>query len=683
MQQYFGPLHNSDVETAAADRFAHETHNLPRAYIGRNKFLMATIDFLITKDDDWYTSAILPWHFTEELHVAWNIFRFNKTLMDYEPHQGVPRYVTQESESRSDSLVRRGLAFIIEHGFYQTELGKEHYLMNLKQIVEAVHETVYFGVIHELRRAENHYRVWMKKHGVPHVNAPNRTLNEDRWKWAIVQKDIKGLYVLDAELKDRMRRHGIEPNSWIFPSKMAIYASMVPEYFTEYSRIGPSAGSALENGASKFNTFRGLNVYETRHFDTDFMNDAPVDPLVRQRQIGEYYVMGEHERDFTNGIQIFCMRHDKFVTIRASDALDNAMNGNNTRLSNLTYTGTAHDVALKHPSARGWLELLKERYADATIEGLDGLITDAKADMQDVLAKGHAEFGITSGNTTARNNALAATLNAIQERSEHENRLLYMARVCADDHPMCKLMFLTQAQLQGGNGDLAQYPAFPAKILLFRPRMTYNMATAILCQGGAELGETFHGHHDFQLTDDIIHKVHIGHYTFYSKSVVRSPKHMYIADDVFCTGYVGGENVDFIKNVNELNQRVTDHSASLIATLEPFTNDTVGHPLSLRGDLINEEGIDDIAEPEPSSGLAAPGSYAMASHISEHYGISGSAPTDDENLHAVNGVMFRGASNHHDGNVFSIQVKNTGHWGPEVYDGVGAVRNGHYAHLRK
>ena len=60
MQKYFGPLRNSDVDTFASDAFAHETHNLPRAFVGRNKFLMATIDFLITKDDDWYTRSVLP-----------------------------------------------------------------------------------------------------------------------------------------------------------------------------------------------------------------------------------------------------------------------------------------------------------------------------------------------------------------------------------------------------------------------------------------------------------------------------------------------------------------------------------------------------------------------------------------------------------------------------------------------
>ena len=93
------------------------------------------MDFLITRTDDWYTSRVLPWRMTDQLSVTWNIFRFNKTMADLEPHQGVPRYVTAETEARSDRLVRRGLAFIIEHGFWQTERGRKHYLMNLKTLI--------------------------------------------------------------------------------------------------------------------------------------------------------------------------------------------------------------------------------------------------------------------------------------------------------------------------------------------------------------------------------------------------------------------------------------------------------------------------------------------------------------------------------------------------------------------
>jgi hypothetical protein len=97
---------------------------------------------------------------TDQISVKWNVWRFNKTMADLEPHQGVPRYVTAESEERSDRLVRRGLAFIIEHGFWTTDRGRKHYLTNLEQISSAVHETCYYGVLHALLAGKNHWKEW-------------------------------------------------------------------------------------------------------------------------------------------------------------------------------------------------------------------------------------------------------------------------------------------------------------------------------------------------------------------------------------------------------------------------------------------------------------------------------------------------------------------------------------------
>ena len=50
------------------------------------------------------------------------------------------------------------------------------------------------------------------------------------------------------------------------------------------------------------------------------------------------------------------------------------------------------------------------------------------------------------------------------------------------------------------------------RMVVFRPFQTYNMSSAILMKSGLETGFTAHGHHDFMLTDDVIHKCHIGHY---------------------------------------------------------------------------------------------------------------------------------------------------------------------------
>ena len=150
LEPFFGKVDPQYQRMLAEDKFAHDTYNLPKAYEGKNKYLENVIQFMITEDDDWYTRYVLPWVASDDLTLTWNIFRFNRTLMDLEPHQGVPRYVTAEREARSDRMVRRGLAFIIEHGFYKTDQGRQHYLMNLKQIVDSVNLTAYHGVIHAL-----------------------------------------------------------------------------------------------------------------------------------------------------------------------------------------------------------------------------------------------------------------------------------------------------------------------------------------------------------------------------------------------------------------------------------------------------------------------------------------------------------------------------------------------------
>ena len=291
LKHYFGDVNPQYSKMLAEDKFAHETYNLPKAYEGKNKYLEKVIDYLITNENDWYTSQVLPWVETDDLHLKWEIFRFNKTLMDLEPHQGVPRYVTAEREARSDRLVRRGLAFIIEHGFYTTAEGKQHYLMNLRQIVDSVNETAYHGVVYALLSADNHYKEWHRQHG-SRVQRPGDLQRAGKRLWAVVQKQERGLYLLDAELKDTMRYEGVNPDTWIVPSKMSIYVTMVDGPTPlKYSDGGPSTQGALEAGPSRFQTFRGSKVFESRPFDIDFIGE-PYDLLVRRRQIGEHFTLG-------------------------------------------------------------------------------------------------------------------------------------------------------------------------------------------------------------------------------------------------------------------------------------------------------------------------------------------------------------------------------------------------------
>jgi hypothetical protein len=559
----------------AEDKFAHETYNLPKAYEGKNKHLESVLDYLITKEDSWYTSVVLPWVLTDDLSVKWDIFRFNKTLMDLEPHQGVPRYVTAERESRSDRLVRRGLAFIIEHGFYKTDQGRQHYLMNLRQICDSVNETAYHGVIHALLSSKNHYKEWDRQHGAT-VSRPGQLLRKQRRRWAVVQKQERGMYILDAELKDQMKYEGVTPNVWILPSKMSIYVTMVPSAEVEFYRKGGGAAANLEKGPDNLLTFRGSKVYETRPFDIDFIGE-PRDMLVRERQIGEYFTFPNNE-----------------------------------------------DVGLS-----------KDENSAAELKKRDIFIYSMDTDNFERLSYSDCA-------ATAKRNA--------------------PAEVATD-----------------GRGT----------VLLLRPFQTYNMASAILMKGGLDTGFTAHGHHDFMLTDDVIHKVHIGHYTFYHKSIVKQPKNLIIAEDIFAHSYVQGEGHGVFdagegKNsfVGQLGQ--DSFTRDIIPIWIPEGEYKLANPLDISGRYnpqtldMNNSTIDNDEDHYPNARDYA---RELGFDRLQNYGSHDQFLSPMRHL---NTVCFQGHQLSYDPKkeAFTKITLNTGHWGPNVYPGCRAVRNGENAFLK-
>lgn len=141
--------------------------------------------------------------------------------------------------------------------------------------------------------------------------------------------------------------------------------------------------------------------------------------------------------------------------------------------------------------------------------------------------------------------------------------------------------------------------------VILRKGIQYQASSAILCKAGSDLGNTMHGHHDFQLTDDVLHKVHIGHYTFYSKAVVKNPKMMIRAPGVFSRRYIKGESVgtgndlQMVKGVTALLKDVmhknefgggTDpngaddlEGGSLYRSGNAFVNGTGGNNYFIRG----------------------------------------------------------------------------------------------------
>ena len=118
------------------------------------------------------------------------------------------------------------------------------------------------------------------------------------------------------------------------------------------------------------------------------------------------------------------------------------------------------------------------------------------------------------------------------------------------------------------------------------------MGTAILTTAGAEVGETLVGHADFQLSDNVIQKMHYGNFTFYAKSLVYYPEKVLIVTDIISKRYIMGNDMTFFdkRSLDSFmsGQNGSEHKRSILVFAVPADQRREGmyeydNPLDLTG----------------------------------------------------------------------------------------------------
>lgn len=750
---FFGTPEGYHEEVRADDQLSHETYNLPKAYEGKNKRLEDILDFMIRQEDEFYTRDLLPWEYTDDIHIVWDVWKFNRTLADVVPEQGISRLVTQENERHTDNLVRRGLAFQLEHGFMTTDKGRRNYALNLQQISDAVHTTCYFGVMHALFAGQNYYKEYRRKFA-RYVKGPRTLFRHERQMWACLQKDVKGVYIMDAEIKHHMKINGIVPDVLVLPPKAGIYVSMVPPSETTYSERGPGAHEALTTDRTDIQTFRGNKVFEAQSFDVDFQHEF-IDLTARPRMCGEYFVIpgttAPHDLMSTIGrlmddmvdkkyekgalpevggastargvasypqsvnriadiarlhkedpfIHIYSAEKDDYVKITYSEANAAAMNLDSDRSQmmaalrackkELDVIHTAfEDKAKAAVAAQTTPKAKKDKAAlysvTVLIDPNNEFVVGSETDLaplagprdQDSVERLAASLPTAIGRPGVRGRvgAIAAALpqlaSAVSQVDDNRARALgdIIKRIELEIH---HLYLQAHAEKDEHNYD----------ILLLRPFQTYTMHSAIMAKGGSDLGSTYHGHHDFQLSDNVATKTHFGNYTFYSKPVVKRPRNYTIIPDCFAQGYISGEGHNFFmppsregndqygdlgRAINEGSLGSADCHHSLIAWRIPRgEGEKLADAIDITGRFAGTHRDFEKSDLPHFTGADALGAIESIEELDQNR-------TDEAYLHQVqhvNTVCFRGAQ--YTNGKFTHHGK--GHWGTP-YAGVLPVRDG-------
>jgi hypothetical protein len=569
--------------------------------------------------------------------------------------------------------------------------------------------------------------------------------------FAIAQKTERGLYILDAHLKHRMKAEGVVPNIWVFPPKMQIFLTMQPSSEVVYAEHGPGNQENLDKGPANMLTFRGSEVHEASPIDVDFVGRSH-DLMSRERMIGSYYTMFDKVplsgtgsasyRSDQRAIYIYDANADDFLKIHLQKALSSCMrfdddgklkaptsgDSENKRgdiftlacpdgtVKNATTIGqlleTGHISSDMHRAmAEGFRDLLQERgdnegdfiaAFEKVVRGNSGAFaaSDQKAACGAGIESGASREG-SSESVEVRPPRATKKRKNLPRRGRTEPTV-------GSQGTLTEVLSSDYQHSTGGKGNGLDTAAdvlnrmkltranfetliklnirLPFGFLLLRPFQRYDCSSAILAQGGRDLGVTFHGHHDFQLTDDVIHKTHIGHYTFYSKTVIKNEKNYVIAEDCFATKYKGGENSAFFTTPSQFQDAASgsEHHHSLISVIIPH-------------DRYADDGTDMLKNPLDMCGKFQPiySADLLDGDEVQHYpGAELLCQTldlprldwGDENdtsfnpqYRALNRVCFQGRQFGYDWstNKFTLETMETGHWGKcGTYAGCRAAREG-------
>ncbi len=217
-------------EKPAEYQYERDVLNMPEGFHGNCDHIDIVLMNMISKADMWPIREALPWRSNNNsLTIKWNIWKYNDHLLSRTPEQSVSRLLTQQYDERSDTMVRYGIALMLEHGFMNTPQGVLNYFANLQQIKNATLETLMLGVQEAILYVDR--AVWNSSEQTALQSKDDllRVEAREMQYWGIVQKNEMGIFLLMDDLKDEFQKvNGTAANYLIVPQSVLKYAATRP-----------------------------------------------------------------------------------------------------------------------------------------------------------------------------------------------------------------------------------------------------------------------------------------------------------------------------------------------------------------------------------------------------------------------------------------------------------------------
>jgi len=236
----------------------------------------------------------------------------------------------------------------------------------------------------------------------------------------------------------------------------------------------------------------------------------------------------------------------------------------------------------------------------------------------------------------------------------------------------------------------------PLSILGERPLRRYEAASIIFVAPGDELGEIAWTNFDMFLASNAMTKQHEGNASIWACAIIKDEARTFLAEDVYVTGYYGGESLKAYSRAEFDPANLNKTSASVFYLLVPYGSlrgpEAVAKTHDVRGfyraDIIENRLTETarrlvVDRPHYASALYYnlvypwSGLRVLSVDEADYFKVDGRA--DNTVTHQTMQWMW----NAHTGE-WSSAILNTDHFGQNIYEGHGELRTmGSAAHYRE
>jgi hypothetical protein len=279
---FFGLPSKAEVPNPYDD-YDVENYQLPDGFQGSRPYMKYIILQMLSKADQYPFRELAPWQRNDNSReISWDAWFFHNHMLGRTPEESVSRMLTMHIASGKASMIREGIAFMLEHGFMNTPKGRENYRRNIEQIVNATAVTLAYGSLKTY--FEQNYRDPNRKW---RRNEPRSLLRmkqmfqDEQDMWAIVQR-TEGAWDIITERCDNtmIQRIGKKGNYAVVPPSLEKYAAARPE--NNYYLYSGIPGGKRDTSLRFNGTLRTSVPYRTSEHE-------PSDDIsVRERTIGGF-----------------------------------------------------------------------------------------------------------------------------------------------------------------------------------------------------------------------------------------------------------------------------------------------------------------------------------------------------------------------------------------------------------